>query len=200
MPIITRTEITALAHCAMQVSDGELVFDAQGGPGGDERCPGYGQQRVPAVREVVQFLFADGQGGSSDPMDAMVSRMVERSTEHLHFADEADRPCPFCGHPRALSEQVRPQYSRIGGARGGPDALFADRRARRDQVEAAQTAASAAERQAQALEALVGQGEVTATAELAELRAELADLRQQLEHNGEPEPVPPRPRRRSTAA
>jgi hypothetical protein len=212
--IVEHEEIVAFAHCAQQLDErGELAFDAQGMPAGLERCPGYAQQEVAAILERVSVTYADA-GPSSDPMDQAIARLVEHTTERVLFADEADRPCPHCGFPREISEQVRPVYQSLGGARGGADQIFLDRRARREGLEAQQTAASAAERQAAALEALAagaGGAEVAALrAEIAELRAELANGHDDakggpaLESGGAKrgsslEPEPPRPRRRSAA-
>lgn len=203
MPIIDRVEITAYAHCSAQLTDGEIALDSGGVPSGEARCEGYRQQQVSGILETVHFTYRDGHAGAgSDPMDAVVADMTERTVARVLFADEADRPCPHCGSPRELSDQQRPTYSSLGGARGGPDVIFQDRRARRQQVEAQQASASAAERQAVALEALAAGAN---GGEVAALRAEIAELREQLaDGNGhEPEQPPgdvaPRPRKRSPA-
>lgn len=207
MPIITRSECQAWAHCSAQLdADGAVALDSGGVPAGEERCPGFKQERVSAVRETVAYTYADQQqSASSDPMDAMVAQMVEHSVERLLWADETDIACPHCGSERALADQVRPVYQSLGGSRGGPDVLLADRRARREQTQAQQAAASAAERSAIALEQLAaGAGP---DPEIGALRAEIAELREQLQQqngHGESEPerrpsdVAPRPRRRST--
>ena len=90
---------------------------------------------------------------------------------------------PHCGHPRELSDQVRPQYANLGGIRGGPDQLFADRRARREQTQAQRQAVSAAERQADALERQVA----------AQERAnELREIELGLRNGHDPRPNPSR--------
>jgi hypothetical protein len=195
VPIIDREDFDGWAHCSQQVDEhGQLAYDAQGVPAGLDRCPGYAQVKVRAVRETVQFTYGDAhQSPGSDPMDSMVARMVEHSVERLLWSNPADEPCPYCGAPRVLTDQVRPVYQSLGGARGGPDQLFADRRARRQQVQAQQTAASAAERSAAALERLADEGN-SENVELAALRSEIADLRAQISNgHDEPEPDPTRP-------
>jgi hypothetical protein len=153
MPRITREPVVAYAHCAMQVDDdGTPTFDNSGGPAGLDRCPGYRQVEVAAIREVCAWTYGDANPGSSDPFDQAIAANTERSVERVLWADDADRPCPFCGLPRELSEQVRPAYANIGGPRGGPDQLFRDRRLAREQGAAAVKSADAAERQALALE------------------------------------------------
>jgi hypothetical protein len=207
VPIITREPVVGYAHCAQQLTDGELAFDAGGVPAGEDRCAGYAQQKVDAIRELTSYTYADAhQTPGSDPMDAMVGQMVEHTVDRLLWADPADEPCPYCGTPRVLTDQIRPQYQSLGGARGGPDQLFADRRARRAQTQAQQTAASAAERSAAALERLADEGG-SENVELAALRSEIAELRAQIAGNGHeaepdltrPSDVAPRPRKRTRA-
>jgi hypothetical protein len=126
VPIITRTEVELYAHCSQQLdAAGTLAYDDRGQPYGDERCEGYRQQRVRAIRELIEFSYLDGGADPSDP----VARMVERGVERFDWIDrERDAPCPYCGVERVLSDQQRPAYASLGGARGGPDQLFADRR------------------------------------------------------------------------
>ena len=201
--IVTREAITGYAYCVQQLTDGDLVYTLDGIPEGEDRCEGHKQQKVDAIRETVAWTFGDLNGHSSDPMDAMVSGMVQRSAEYIHFANEADRLCPSCGQPRQISDQVRPVYASLGGPRGGADQLFRNRKARREQAQAAQQTASAAERQATALEQLAANA---AGPEVAALRGEIDELRAQLEANGnghgEPKQrasdVAPRPRKRSS--
>lgn len=153
MPRITRTEIVGYAHCAMQVDeDGALAFDFSGSPEGVDRCPGYKQAQVPAIRETVAWLYGDFNPGSSDPMDQALAGNVSHSHDRITWADLDDRPCPHCGSDRELSDQVRPVYAPLGGTRGSAEQVFADRRERREQGQAMQKSATAAERQAAALE------------------------------------------------
>jgi hypothetical protein len=152
MPLITREPITALAHCAQQTLDGELSFDRDGVPSGEERCAGYAQVEVPAILETIAWTFGEFNGGSSDPMDVALAQNVSHSTERVVWANLDDRPCPYCKMDRELTTQVRPRYAPLGGPRGNPDQLFSDRKARRLQGETAAKSADAAERQAVALE------------------------------------------------
>jgi hypothetical protein len=81
---------------------------------------GQQQQRVDAVREIVEFTFRDmmGEDASKDPRNAM----VERSTVMLRFAHEEDMHCEHCGGRRELAEGLRPSYERVSGYR--PDFLL----------------------------------------------------------------------------
>jgi hypothetical protein len=121
-------------------------------PAGLERCPGYLQVQVRAIREVMEWVYGEIGGGSSNAVDQAIAHNVSHAHERLQWADPDDRACPHCGHDRELSEQVRPQYSPLGGARAGPDQLFRDRRASREQGQAVVAQAEAATRQAAALE------------------------------------------------
>src|SRR4051794_31781702 len=113
MPVITSEPISGYAHCAKQTVEGDPCFP---------------QQEVPAIRQTVEFLYADGQGGgSSDPIDQTFARLVERSVSHIRFADPEDATCPHCGGPREISDQVRPIYTRLSDV--PPDELV--RRQRR---------------------------------------------------------------------
>ena len=155
--------ITGLAHCAQLIAPGE-------------RCPGYEQDEVPALRETLYFVYSDGWGGqfSSDPQDAMLAQMTERTITRILYVNEADRPCPSCGSPRELTDQVRPQYDRLSDSK--PDELLVRQRR---QTEAAMTTATAAERQAVALEALVAQGE--RAGEVEQLRDVVAQQQAQID-------------------
>jgi hypothetical protein len=152
MPTITRTPVTGYAHCAQQLTDGELSYDLNGVPDGEDRCEGYKQAPVAAIKEVTAWLFGDFSTGSDDAMDVALARNVSHSHERIVWADLDDAPCPFCGVRRELSDQVRPQYAPLGGPRGNADQLFADRRQRREQGQAVVKSADAADRQAAALE------------------------------------------------
>lgn len=152
MPIVTREPITGLAHCAQQTIDGVLAFDGDGVPSGEERCPGYAQAEVAAVREVTATTFGDMNGATGDPIDQALAGNVSYTQERILWVDDADRACPFCGVERAVTDQVRPRYAALGGVRGNADQLFADRRARREQGASVLKTADAAERQAAALE------------------------------------------------
>jgi hypothetical protein len=153
MPLITHEPAVGYAHCAMQTVAGELAFDnVSGEPLGEDRCQGYRQTEVRAVREVIATLFGDLNGGSSDPSDQALARNVSHTHERLIWANPDDRPCPYCGSPRELTDQVRPVYAGLAGARGSADQIFLDRRQRREQGQAVAKSADAAERQADALE------------------------------------------------
>ena len=195
MPLVTSEPAELWAHCAQQVTAGQLSYDDGGRPYGDERCEGHAQQRVQGLRELTQFTYLDGGADPSDP----VARMVERGIERFLWANPEDAACPYCQSPRELSDQQRPVYASLGGARGGPDQLFADRKARRVQTEAAAAAASAQERSAAALERLAARdaGDVD---ELRTQIAELSDLVAQLSNGHEQRPSDTGPRRRRTPA
>jgi hypothetical protein len=195
VPIITRTQIDAYAHCAQQVGpDGSLAFNAEGVPEGDERCPGYAQQKVRAIRELIEFSYLDGGADPSDPV-----RMIERGVEHLHRFDSDDAPCPHCGYPRELTDQVRPRYSNLGG--GGPDAIFAQRWREREKAEAARSQASAADRQAAALERAneLEERRVAAAERANELEAIKLGLNGDDEPGQRPSDVAPRRKRSATS-
>ena len=90
MPIITRIEVDAWAFCAQQVdANGELSYDADAIPEGDDRCPGHEQVKVRAVRELIQFTYADANGqagaGNDTPVDTILAGQVEAC---IHFAGE----------------------------------------------------------------------------------------------------------------
>ena len=88
MPTVVEATIDALASCR------------------DGRCPGYEQQPVQAVRTVTEFSYFDLGGDVPG---------IERSTELIRFADLDDLPCPACGEPRLVSDQVRPIYQNLSG-------------------------------------------------------------------------------------
>lgn len=160
---VTTEPVTGYAHCAQLSAPGE-------------RCEGYEQAEVPALRETTEFFYSDGWGGlgASDPYDAAVANLTERTVIRIVFAVEADRPCPSCGSPREISDQLRPQYDRLSDS--PPDELL---KRQRKQTEAAISAASAAERQAAALEALAAQGERAGEAE--QLREVIARQAEQID-------------------
>jgi hypothetical protein len=88
MPTVTETAIEAWASCH------------------DGRCPGYKQQQVRGVLTTTQFSYFDFGGDVPG---------IERSTEMIRFADEADAVCDVCGQPRLIADQVRPIYPNVSG-------------------------------------------------------------------------------------
>jgi hypothetical protein len=88
MPAVTETVIDALASCK------------------EQRCAGYTQQPVRAVRTVTEFSYIDNGGDLPG---------IERSTELLRFADLTDAQCEHCGEPRLVATQTRPIYPNISG-------------------------------------------------------------------------------------
>ena len=72
----------------------------------DGRCAGYKQQPVRAIVTETQFSYVDFGGDVPG---------IERSSTLIRFADEADIPCPVCGEPRFVSDQVRPIYPNVSG-------------------------------------------------------------------------------------
>lgn len=89
MATVTEERIEALAFCI------------------DGRCPGYEQQPVPAVRRLNEFSYRDLGGDIPG---------IERSTTDVVFADpEHDGVCGFCGKPRLVSDQERPEYPNTSG-------------------------------------------------------------------------------------
>lgn len=89
MPIVTEDRIEALAFCI------------------DGRCPGYEQQPVPAIRRRNEFEYRELGGDIPG---------VERSTIDVVFADpDTDATCTFCGKPRLVSDQQRPEYPNTSG-------------------------------------------------------------------------------------
>ena len=88
MPTVTATVVDALASCK------------------DARCPGYKQEQVKAVETLTAWTFVEF-GGDIPGND--------RSITMLRFEDETDQPCPHCGEPRLVSDQVRPIYPNISG-------------------------------------------------------------------------------------
>ena len=99
---ITREPMRAWAHCPRR--------SAPGVP-----CEGERQEEVAGIRETVAFTYSDGWGArmSSDPADAVLASITERTVEHVRWADPADAPCPHCGHDREVTDQVRPTYDRL---------------------------------------------------------------------------------------
>jgi len=88
MPTVTESPIEAYASCH------------------NGRCAGYKQQPVQAIRTLTEFSYVDFGGDVPG---------IERSTDLIRFADEADEPCPVCGEPRLVSDQVRPIYPNVSG-------------------------------------------------------------------------------------
>jgi hypothetical protein len=91
MATMTLTKIRAFAFCP------------------DARCPGNATEEVDAVCETTELRYSDlGGDMPADP--------VERSTEHLRFADEALAPCPApgCKRFRDLSRTDRVAYQATG--------------------------------------------------------------------------------------
>jgi hypothetical protein len=89
MPTVVSTQIEALAFCI------------------DGRCPGYTQQPVPAIRRVNEYSYVELGGDIPG---------TERSTVDVVFLDpEHDAVCTYCGKPRLVSEQERPEYENTSG-------------------------------------------------------------------------------------
>lgn len=70
------------------------------------QCLGYQQEPVQGIRTVTEWSYLDLGGDMPG---------VERSTQTVRFADEAEAVCSHCDSPRAISEQVRPEYANISG-------------------------------------------------------------------------------------
>jgi hypothetical protein len=105
---------------------------------------------VAAISQLAEWRSgSSARATAGDPTDP---NRVSHSHERIMWADLEDAPCPFCGTRRELTDQVRPVYAPLGGPRGNPDQIFADRRLRREQGQAVAKSADAAERQAEALE------------------------------------------------
>jgi hypothetical protein len=115
----------------------------------DGRCAGYKQQPVKAVETLIEFSYVDLGGDIPG---------IERSTTLIRFADETDEPCPYCGEPRLVADQVRPIYPNISGI--PQDALLAigrdSERVRDLMLESAKRDTEIAELRAQ-VAALVGE-------------------------------------------
>lgn len=88
MPTVTEKTIDAWASCH------------------DARCPGYKQEPVKAIAELVEFSYFELGGDIPG---------IERSNTRLRFADLADTQCPVCGEPRLVADQVRPIYPNMSG-------------------------------------------------------------------------------------
>jgi hypothetical protein len=95
MPTVTETTIDGYASCR------------------DARCAGYRQEPVRAIRTLTEFSYVDLGGDVPG---------IERGTELLRFDDLGDEPCPVCGEPRLVADQVRPVYPNISGV--AQDALL----------------------------------------------------------------------------
>jgi hypothetical protein len=131
MPTVTEDTITAQASCT------------------DGRCPGYEQVEVQAVKRLNQWSYVELGGDLPG---------IERTSSQVFFANEEDTACPFCGKPRIVDDQIRPEYPNMSGQdplaifnRAGAAAqmreVIADQ-ARRE-VETAQLRATLAEQSAQ---------------------------------------------------
>ena len=86
MSTVTVDEVQALAHCR------------------DRGCVGYEQQPVVAVKTVRSDTYQDAGGDGTFNGEY-------RSSEHLTFADETDRECPYCDQTREVTVQERPVYA-----------------------------------------------------------------------------------------
>src|SRR4051794_39296022 len=95
MPTTTAAEVLAYAHCT------------------EPRCKGYRQQQVMAVRTEDAYTYAE-RGGDLPG--------TENSFVRHAFADPAEAICEFCGSPRDISENARPQYQNI--SQFDPDGLI----------------------------------------------------------------------------
>src|SRR4051812_29070467 len=84
MANLTESLVAALAHCP------------------DPRCPGNEQEPADGVLRRTEVLYTD-----TDPNGIPG---VEKSYEHLGFADEEQAPCPHCETYREISTQKRPTY------------------------------------------------------------------------------------------
>lgn len=95
MPIVTETEVTALAFCV------------------DGQCLGYAQESVPALRRTSEFTYRELGGDLPG---------VEKSTTDVQFVNDEDAVCALCGKPRLISEQERPEYANVSGQ--DPEGIF----------------------------------------------------------------------------
>lgn len=95
MPTVTEETVTGLAFCI------------------DGRCPGYNQQEVQAVKRTNEYSFVELGGDLPG---------IERSTSQVFFADESDAVCGYCGKPRLVDDQLRPEYPNTSGQ--DPLAIF----------------------------------------------------------------------------
>ena len=141
--------------------------------------------------------FGDQHVDTSDPY----YRIESVSHEYLHTLDGSEPTCAHCGAAASLSLEPRRHTCACPTRRR---ALVRMRAAERAAAERDVEALSVGQRQA-ALERLAD-GAGSENAELAALRAEIAELRAQLQNGHEPEPDPtrpsdiaPRPRKRSAA-
>lgn len=71
----------------------------------DSLCEGNEQERVPAIRETVSTTYFEIGGDMPG---------VQNSTSRCQAADEnglpSTSPCPHCGTAREISDQERPTY------------------------------------------------------------------------------------------
>lgn len=114
---IVETPIRAWAHCS------------------DPLCPGGLQEEVDGIstlRERTYWESAGNEGPPSKNFENPLGPYTETSWITISFANEDDAPCPECGQPREITDQVRPVYeSRIFDTHGKPfpqDALLELRR------------------------------------------------------------------------
>lgn len=169
MPIITTSTVDGFVSCV------------------DPLCDAYEQRPVQIVQELAQWTYGQlgGGRGDGDPRSAMIADLVERSSiRHLPL-DGAPLTCELCGAALLYDAQERPVYENLSGQ----DPLEVARRQRG--LVAAESAVTAQERQALALEALVAQG--AATDELEQLRRRVAELENGNGNGAEP-PSPRTPK------
>lgn len=88
MPTVQEQPIQGWAHCA------------------DPRCAGNKQEKVQAVRRIVGISYLESGGDMPG---------IEKSSEHILFADEADGTCGVCGKHREVAAQERPFYPALSG-------------------------------------------------------------------------------------
>jgi hypothetical protein len=73
------------------------------------RCPGYTQRPVEVVRERVAFTYHDLGALPSDPVPATA---IERETVRVVQEDGA---CELCGRPLMWTDLARPEYPEVAG-------------------------------------------------------------------------------------
>jgi hypothetical protein len=81
MARVTETPIAAFAHCV------------------NPMCRGRAQQPVDAIQKRVEISYFELGGDMPG---------IERSSDHVLFAHDADVACPSCGGPREVTDQERP--------------------------------------------------------------------------------------------
>jgi hypothetical protein len=90
MPTTQETPIEGYAHCL------------------NARCPGYAQEKVPAIRRETSYTWGDLGGDADFPG-------FERSAVSFHFADEEQSPCPSCAGAREVTPDPRTAYQNLSG-------------------------------------------------------------------------------------